>query len=144
MLIERVLNEVKWDQVGTEAAGRLVAIRKTEFEGKPGLAYTLIASDGRVVRFFGTMEINSKIFPTDIGSIVLIQLVEIEQLAGGRTQKHMKILVDGPQRLVSNGQTPEPKRQCSDEITVAPLPAASGIQFAEARQLEITDDDIPF
>jgi|GEM_PF-5853393 len=126
MLRERVLVDVKWDKPGTEVCGTLAAVRKTDFEGKPGLAYKVLDAHGQIVRFFGTTEINSKLLPSDIGCRVRVQFRETKDIGGGRDQKLFFIAVDSD----AAGVEPE-----------APRPAN---RKPEQPALEITDDDIPF
>lgn len=149
MLQERTLVDLKWNEPGMAVSGTLVSIRKTDFEGKPGLAYTVLAEDGRVVRFFGSLEINHLIFPADIGHFVSVRFVEEERISPDKTRKHFRVRVSKDRMPVAASATRDPER-LENHTNPTPVPAmvAGDAQMVVTLpgdvQMVITDDDIPF
>ena len=129
-LIERTVTDVKWDKPGVAVKGHLIQMRQVEFEGKRNIGYTVINRSG-IFRFFGTAELNAKLFPADLGAMIQVEMTAEEDRGNSRTLKHFRVCTDPDDRIAPAAVLGSSQR-----------PPANGPQPDPG--LEITDDDIPF
>lgn len=73
-LVERTGREIfKFDAPGQVLRGRLISIDNTEINSKPAVRYTLNdEEEGKFYSFLGTIDLNTKIRPSDLGKVVHI------------------------------------------------------------------------
>lgn len=91
---KRELIDLKWDKVGQGVGGWLTRMERAAFDGKPNVLYNVTNQAGAITRFFGTIEINDKLTPADLGATVLITFTGEKPLSGGRTRKVFEVMVD--------------------------------------------------
>jgi hypothetical protein len=74
-MVERTGPEIfKFEHPGAYLKGRLISIETMELNGKPTLKYLVDDKDeDRLFSFLGTVDLNTKIRPSDIGRIVEIR-----------------------------------------------------------------------
>src|SRR5450631_4255543 len=74
-LVERVGTEIfKFEAPGDYLRGRLLNIETVDIGGKPTLRYVVQDEDeGRAFGFLGTMDLNTKIRPSDAGKLLEIR-----------------------------------------------------------------------
>jgi hypothetical protein len=96
-LVERTGTEIfRFDAPGDCLQGRLISIETADIGGKPTLRY--IVQDGeedRIVGFLGTVDLNTKIRPSDVGKILQIRYEgkDSQTEAGKNPIKRFKVLV---------------------------------------------------
>jgi hypothetical protein len=74
-LKERVLTEIKWDKPGTVVLGRLLRVNKVKYDDGPGLKYLVRDSNGKLVTFAGTTQINMLLTSDDLGKLLEVCFV---------------------------------------------------------------------
>lgn len=100
---KRELVDVKWESMGQSVAGWLTRMEHVAYQGKRNLLYHVTDQQSRVIRFYGTSEINDKLAPSDLGAAVMITFVQERPMSGGRAMKLFDVLVDADNRLSGFG-----------------------------------------
>jgi len=83
-LIERTGPEIfRFDTPGDYLRGRLISIETTEIGGKSTLKYIVHDDEeNRIFSFLGTVDLNRKIRPSDIGKVLEIRYGGTDREAG--------------------------------------------------------------
>jgi hypothetical protein len=83
-LVERTGPEIfKFENPGDCLRGRLITIETTDIGGKPTLRYIVHdEEEDRLFSFLGTVDLNTKLRPSDISKIVDIRYVGQDSEAG--------------------------------------------------------------
>jgi hypothetical protein len=97
-LVERTGPEIfRFDTPGEFIRGRLIEIETADIGGKPTLRYIIgNEEDDRLYSFLGTVDLNTKIRPSDIGKILEIRFVGKDDQAdpGKHPIKRFKVLAE--------------------------------------------------
>ena len=97
-MVERAGPEIfRFDTPGDYLRGRLVEIETTDIGGKSTLKYIVHDEEkGRIFSFLGTVDLNSKMRPTDIGKILEIRYGGKDTAAeqGKNPIKRFKVFVE--------------------------------------------------
>lgn len=104
---------VKFDEVGMILAGRLVSVHEVEIKGKSVIQYVLHDPAGKVLKFLGTVDIESKLGPQHRFCDVRIKYLGVDPSIS-KNNNPMKIF----DVLVK-----EPARRSDGEITDDDVPA---------------------
>jgi hypothetical protein len=98
-LVERTGTEIfRFDAPGDYLRGRLITIETADIGGKPTLRYIVQdEEDGRIVGFLGTVDLNKKIRPSDVGKVLEIRYEGNDPQAdpGKNPIKRFKVLGEG-------------------------------------------------
>ncbi len=97
-MVERAGPEIfRFDTPGDYLRGRLIAIETADIGGKPTLKYVVHdEEEDRIFSFLATVDLNSKIRPTDVGKMLEVRYggkdTEAEQ--GKNPIKRFKVFVE--------------------------------------------------
>ena len=94
-LVERTGTEIfRFDAPGDYLRGRLINIETADIGGKPTIRYIVQDEDeDRIVSFLGTVDLNTKIRPSDVGKILEIRYEgkDMQTEAGKNPIKRFKV-----------------------------------------------------
>ena len=97
-LVERAGPEIfRFENPGDYLRGRLITIETTDIGGKPTLRYIVHdEEEDRLYSFLGTVDLNTKIRPSDASKVVEIRFVgqDSDSAQGKNPIKRFKVLVE--------------------------------------------------
>jgi hypothetical protein len=97
-MVERTGPEIfRFETPGEYLRGRLINIETADIGGKPTLRYIIRDEEkDRIFSFLGTVDLNTKIRPSDVGKILEIQYVGKDAQAeqGKNPIKRFKVLAE--------------------------------------------------
>jgi len=97
-LVERTGPEIfRFEAPGDYVRGRLISMENTHINGKSALKYVLHdLEEDRFYSFLGTVDLNTKIRPTDVGKVLEVRYERQDSPSdnGKNPLKHFKVFVE--------------------------------------------------